>query len=72
MYTDVSRDTFIARLAALVPPPRFNLVRYYGVFASQHRLRGVVAPKFEELKARQLKLFEVGRSLDRILCKWVS
>ena len=30
---------FIARLAALVPPPRVNLTRYHGVFApnSQHR-----------------------------------
>ena len=64
MYTDVSRDTFVARLAALVPPPRFNLVRYYGVFASQHRLREAVAPKARELGARQLALFEVGRSLD--------
>ena len=24
---------FIGRLCALVPPPRFNMVRYYGVFA---------------------------------------
>ena len=31
-FTDISRDTFLARLAALVPPPHFNLVRYYGVF----------------------------------------
>lgn len=39
-------------------------MRYYGVFASQHRLRGRVAPKVEESGARQLRLFEVGRSLD--------
>ena len=30
---------FIARLAALVPPPRANLVRYHGVFAPAARLR---------------------------------
>jgi len=24
---------FIARLAALVPPPRLNLIRFHGVFA---------------------------------------
>lgn len=48
MYTDISRDTFLARLAALVPPPRFNLVKYYGVFASQHRLREAVAPRCEQ------------------------
>ena len=69
MYTDISRDTFLARLAALVPPPRFNLVRYYGVLASQHKLREKVAPRppqrgLEDTGERQLKLFEVGRSLD--------
>ena len=71
LYTDMSRDTFLARLAALVPPPRFNLVRYYGVLASQHKLREKVAPRprpgleeFEDTGERQLKLFEVGRSLD--------
>lgn len=26
---------FIAKLAALVPPPRLNLTRFYGVFAPQ-------------------------------------
>ena len=32
---------FIARLAALVPPPRLNLTRFHGVFApnSPHRAR---------------------------------
>ncbi len=54
----MSRDTFVARLAALVPPPRFNLVRYYGVLASQHRLRDAVRPKRCEAQ-RQLKLFSV-------------
>ncbi|MGB1013801.1 MAG: transposase [Nannocystaceae bacterium] len=28
-FTDISTDTFLARLAALVPPPRFHLVRCY-------------------------------------------
>ena len=36
---------FIARLAALVPPPRSNLVRYHGVFAPAARLhRKLVRP----------------------------
>jgi hypothetical protein len=30
---------FIAHLAALIPPPRTNLVRYHGVFAPAARLR---------------------------------
>jgi len=29
----------MARLAALLPPPRMHLTRYHGVFASHNRLR---------------------------------
>ncbi len=35
---------FIARLAALVPPPRVNLTRYHGVFAPNSRDRGRITP----------------------------
>jgi hypothetical protein len=34
--------SFMARLAALVPPPLFNLTRYHGVFASRSKLRAEV------------------------------
>ena len=34
----------VARLAALVPPPRMHLVRYFGVFAPRARLREQVVP----------------------------
>ncbi len=57
-FTDISRDTFLARLAALVPPPRFNLVRYYGVLANRHKLRPRIAPKTAADEPRQLSLFE--------------
>ena len=33
---------FIARLAALVPKPRVNLIRFHGVFAPNSRYRGQV------------------------------
>jgi hypothetical protein len=36
---------FIARLAALVPPPRRHTVRYFGVLSSHARLRSEVVPK---------------------------
>ena len=36
---------FIARLAALVPPPRIHLVTYHGVLAPNHALRSRVVPK---------------------------
>jgi hypothetical protein len=35
---------FIARLAALVPPPRINLTRYYGVFAPNSQHRALMTP----------------------------
>lgn len=35
---------FVEKLDALVPPPRFNLVRYHGVFAPAARSRPQVAP----------------------------
>jgi hypothetical protein len=35
---------FIGKLAALVPPPRFNLVRYHGILASAARWRSQVLP----------------------------
>ena len=34
----------LARLAALVPRPRVNLIRYYGVFAPNSRIRVRVTP----------------------------
>lgn len=36
---------FLARLCALVPSPGFHMTRYYGVFASHHRLRERVIPR---------------------------
>jgi hypothetical protein len=35
---------FMARLAALVPPPRMHLTRYHGVFAPHSKLRSAVTP----------------------------
>jgi hypothetical protein len=35
---------FMARLAALVPPPRFPLVRFHGVFAPHSKQRALVVP----------------------------
>jgi hypothetical protein len=44
-HADMDAHQFIARLCALVPPPGFHMTRYYGVFASHHRLRERVIPK---------------------------
>ena len=37
----------VERLAALVPPPRFNLVRYFGVLGPAARFRPLVVPESE-------------------------
>jgi hypothetical protein len=34
----------IAKLAALVPPPRFNMVRYHGIFGPASRWRAQIVP----------------------------
>jgi hypothetical protein len=36
--------SFLARLAALVPPPYFNLTRYHGVLAPNSHLRSRIVP----------------------------
>ena len=54
----------IEKLAALVPPPRVNLVRYHGVFAPNSALRSLVVPAkkdAEELEKQR------GKSKNRLL-----
>ena len=36
---------FLARLAVLIPPPRYPLLRYHGVFAARSAWRPLVTPK---------------------------
>jgi hypothetical protein len=40
-----SGEELVARLAALVPPPRMHLVHYYGVLAPHAKLRKFVVPE---------------------------
>jgi hypothetical protein len=47
----------IARLAALVPPPRFRMSRYHGVLAANAKARVEVVPKKPIKKGVQLPLF---------------
>jgi len=44
---------FMARLVALIPPPRKNQIRYHGVFAPNARLRQKVVPKRVEAKTEE-------------------
>ncbi len=49
-------EEFVARLAALVPPPRCHLVRYAGVLAPGAALRARIVPEPPE-PARPLEPF---------------
>src|SRR5690606_7956822 len=42
----------IARLCALVPPPRYPLTRFHGVLAPRAKLRSRVVPKMPESATR--------------------
>ena len=50
--------TLIARLCALVPPPRFHLMRYLGVLAGHSSCRAEVVPKKPAEPPAQLPLFD--------------
>ena len=41
----LSPDDLLVRLCAAVPPPRFHLVRYFGVLSSHSALRSQVVPQ---------------------------
>ena len=44
-HVSFSHLDFIARLVALIPPAKMNLVRYFGVFAPNFKDRGLIVPK---------------------------
>ena len=57
-YAQMTPDTFIARLCALVPRPRAHTVLYYGVLAAHHALRPRITPRpHERPQPTQLALF---------------
>jgi hypothetical protein len=39
---------FVAKLAALVPPPMFNFVRYHGILSPAARWRSSIVPSAHE------------------------
>jgi len=47
----------IARLCALIPPPRFHMLRYHGVLAGNATARAEVVPGREPVAQEQLPLF---------------
>mgnify|MGYP006445222873 CR=1 FL=1 len=55
-----SPEEFIARLAALVPRPGFNLTRYHGVFAPSSPFRRHVVPDSGKHRRRRVKAPSCG------------
>lgn len=57
---------FIARLVALIPPPRFHLLRYHGVLAAHANARSEVVPgpAPEPSEPTQLKLLFEGEATE--------
>tara|TARA_R110000764_G_scaffold32465_1_gene73547 strand:+ start:456 stop:1076 length:621 start_codon:yes stop_codon:yes gene_type:complete len=53
---------FLSKLAALVPKPRHNLVRYHGVFAANAKLRKQIVPKNDK---RRKKVEDKGDNKTR-------
>ena len=47
-------DDFISKLSALIPPPRANLTRYFGVFAPASNFRSQIIPNQENVKKTTL------------------
>ena len=41
--------TFVSRLAALIPPPRFHVVSYYGVLAPAASRRAAIVPGHDDV-----------------------
>ena len=59
-FVDMTPQQFLAKLAALVPPPHVDMIRYAGCFANRHRLGPLIVPE-PDLTARsptQLPLFD--------------
>ena len=54
----------IEKLAALVPPPRQNLVRYHGVLAPHSKMRSAVVPQKPDEKELEKTR---GKSKNRLL-----
>jgi hypothetical protein len=58
-YTDgtthikFTAEQFIKRIIALIPPPRVNLIRYYGVLGARHKNRSEVTSKARAKKIKK-------------------
>ena len=55
----------IGRLSAIVPPPRWHLIRYHGLFAGNASERAEVVPKKQLARSVQLPLLADAKPLKK-------
>ncbi len=63
---------FLARIAALVPPPRVHLTRYHGVFAPDAALRAAVTPAGRGPRARSRVSSPERPTPKRVAMSWAA
>jgi prevent-host-death family protein len=63
---------FLARLAALVPPPRVHQTRYHGVFAPHHALRAAITPAGRGRGARHTDAAAERRAPKHVSMTWAQ
>jgi hypothetical protein len=56
---------FLSKLAALVPRPRHNLVRYHGVFAPNSKIRKLIVPKNNKRLVKKVEKKEDEEAASR-------
>ncbi len=63
---------FIARLVALIPPAKMNLVRYHGVFAPNFKDRALIVPRkiSSEPAAVEQSVLPINKKLKRERMRW--
>jgi hypothetical protein len=54
-HLQFSPDQFIKRVIALIPPPRQNLIRYFGVFGARHAKRALITGMIKPKKVKGKK-----------------
>ncbi len=79
MYSSLEPLDLLSRLASLVPRPRVNLTRYFGVFAPNAKAKmfsyvrmwlqtGLSNPRVSSMTERMMR--EIGRRIKKIGFNW--
>lgn len=70
-HYEFTPEQFIKRIISLIPPPRQNFIRYFGVFGARHRNRGEITSKSSAKKTKSKTIKMVYRTTWADLLKRV-